>query len=231
MSKKKKKSSPASSSHPGATVHPAAGSSSVLGRENPEPVAEPRPMPILPVVLLGLLVWWGEMFVMEHGGDLAGKSGRFPSSVYYPYQTFAEVVKANPVDAAGARRANGQVVFNAACSACHQPSGLGLTGQFPPLAGSEWVLAEGPNRIIRIVLNGMIGPIDVKGQQFNNNMVAWKDTYNDQQIADVLTYVRSEWGNKAAPVMPEQVKKIRAQVADRTDYWTSKELEAVPFKD
>lgn len=232
MSKKKKPSSPAGSSQPGTGSRPVAGASSLLGRENPEPIADHRPMPMLPIVLLGLLVWWGEMFVMEHGGDLAGKSGRFPANVYYPYQTFADVVQANPLDPGGAQRARGTVVFNAVCSACHQPSGMGDPGRgIPPLAGSEWVLAEGHQRITRIVLNGLIGPIDVKGQQFNNNMLAWKDVLNNQQIADVLTYVRAEWGNKASAVTPEQVKAIRAQVTDRGDYWTTKELEAIPLKD
>ena len=232
MSKKKKQSSPAGSSRPGTGARPVAGASSVLGRENPEPTADRRPMPILPVILLGLLVWWGEMFVMEHGGDLAGKSGWFPAAVYYPYQSFADVVKANPVSEADAPRLRGLVVFNTACMACHQPSGMGDPGRgIPPLAGSEWVLAEGHQRITRIVLNGLIGPIDVKGQPFNNNMLAWKDAFNDQQIADVLTYIRAEWGNKAPPVTAEQVKVIRARVTDRGDYWTTKELEAVPLKD
>lgn len=185
-------------------------------------------MPVLLIALLGLLLWWGEMFVMEHGGDLAGKTGMLPATVYYPFKTHAEVVLANPMDAAGAKAANGLRAYNMVCVACHQPSGQGVAGQFPPLAGSEWVLAESPNRIIRIVLNGLIGPIDVKGQQFNNNMLAWKDTLSDEQIADVLTYVRSEWGNKASAVSTEQVKKIRAEVADRGDYWTSKELLAIP---
>ena len=162
---------------------------------------------------------------------MAGRSGRFPAAVYYPYQTIADVVKANPVDEVGAARAKGQVVYNTACMACHQPSGMGVAGQFPPLAGSEWVLAEGAQRLIRIVLNGLIGPIDVKGQQYNGNMVAWKDVLSDEQIADVLTYIRAEWGNKAPVVTAEQVKAIRVQVTDRGDYWTAKELEAIPLKD
>ena len=229
MSKKKKSPPPSGSpSSPARSFAKAAGAGSLLlTREGPEPRSDDRPTPVWLIALLGLLLWWGEMFVMEHGGDLAGKTGTFPATVYYPFTTHAEVVAANPVDAAGARAANGLRVFNMVCVACHQPSGMGVAGQFPALAGSEWVLAESPNRIVRIVLNGLIGPIDVKGQQFNNNMLAWKDTLTDEQIADVLTYVRSEWGNKASSVSTEQVQKIRGEVGDRGDYWTSKELEAI----
>lgn len=230
MSKKKKSPSPSGSpSSPARPFAKAAGAGSLLlTREGPEPRSDDRPTPVWLIVLLGLLLWWGEMFVMEHGGDLAGKTGTFPATVYSPFKTHAEVVTANPFDATRERAVNGLRVYNLVCNACHQASGMGSPGQFPPLAGSEWVLAESPNRIVRIVLHGLIGPIDVKGQQFNGNMVAWKDTLTDEQIADVLTYIRSEWGNKAPAVSTEQVQKIRGEVGDRGDYWTVKELEAVP---
>ena len=73
-------------------------------------------------------------------------------------------------------------------------TGLGAAVEFPPLAGSEWVLEPGPNRIIRIVLNGFGGPVTVKGQSFQNTMVPFRDILNDTQIAQVLMYIRSEWG-------------------------------------
>jgi mono/diheme cytochrome c family protein len=202
-----------------------------FGGEETEPVAERRPVPIWIIVLLVVLLYWGDMYIMNHGADVMGKTGPFPKLVFDPYRNYEDLVMANPIDPVGEARRKGKLVFNLACVACHQGTGQGTPGQFPPLAGSDWVNAEGPNRIIRIVLNGASGPITVLGQQFNNTMVAWKDTLSDEQIASVLTYVRSEWGNKSAAVTPEQVKKIRAQVADRGEPWSEAELGKVSVKD
>ena len=109
-------------------------------------------------------------------------------------------------------------------------NGQGSPGLNPPLAGSEWVLAEGPNRIIRIVLHGLQGPIEVKGQSFNAAMLAWRDILTDEDIANVLSFIRNEWGNKAPLVTPEQVKAIREETAARDSNWTPTELLAVPEK-
>ena len=123
-----------------------------------------------------------------------------------------------------------QTFNNIGCISCHQATGQGVPGQYPPLAGSDWLLGEGPNRIIRIVLNGFTGPVQVSGGQFNNTMTPFGPVLSDEQIAAVLTYVRSEWGNKGAPVTPEQVKKIRALVATHGP-WTADELKGIPEKD
>jgi cytochrome c oxidase cbb3-type subunit 2 len=118
-------------------------------------------------------------------------------------------------------------LYPTTCGACHQADGQGLPGQFPPLAGSEWVLAADPSRIIRIVLNGATGPIEVNGTTFNNAMVPWKDVMQDDDIAAILTYVRNEWGNAAPLVKPEQVAAIRAKEKDRVDAWTAEELQKI----
>ncbi|HXG46731.1 MAG TPA: hypothetical protein VNO52_03840, partial [Methylomirabilota bacterium] len=93
---------------------------------------------------------------------------------------------------------------------------------------SEWVLAPKPDRLIRIVLNGLSGPIEVKGAQFNNVMLPWRDALSDQQVADVLSYIRNEWGNKAPFVKPDEVKAIRDATADKGVNWTAEELKAIP---
>ena len=107
---------------------------------------------------------------------------------------------------------------------------MGVAGQFPPLAGSEWVLAQdwhGDNHIVKIVLHGFQGQATVKGQQYNNVMAPWGKVLKDDQIAAVLTYVRNEWGNKAPPINKDFVAKIREQNKDRTEAWTQKELQAI----
>jgi len=122
----------------------------------------------------------------------------------------------------------GKKIFTANCAACHQATGTGVPGQYPPLAGSEWV-AGNEERIIRIVLNGLKDPIKVKGNDFNNVMTPFGELLKDEQIANVLSYVRSEWGNTSPEVQPETVAKVRADTAGRKVQWTVAELlKAVP---
>jgi cytochrome c oxidase cbb3-type subunit 2 len=115
------------------------------------------------------------------------------------------------------------------CFTCHQPNGLGITGQFPPLAGSDWVLGE-KERLIKISIHGLMGEIEVNGVKYNNVMAPPgipPGSLTDQQIADVLTYIRNEWGNSASAVSPEEVATIRSSVKDRApmQMWTVAELQ------
>ena len=101
----------------------------------------------------------------------------------------------------------GEAEYLKYCLTCHQPDGNGVRSQFPPLAGNRVV--KGPaDSLVKIVLFGLEGPITVNGQQFNQLMPA-QDYLTDQQIADVLTYVRSSWGNDAKAVKPELVGEAR----------------------
>lgn len=104
--------------------------------------------------------------------------------------------------------AKGKKIFGIHCIACHQLNGQGLAGAFPPLVGSEWVLGP-PERPIAIVLNGLMGEIEVKGQKWNSVMAPLGAVLKDDQIAAVLTYVRNAWGNSASEVDVKTVKKVR----------------------
>lgn len=112
------------------------------------------------------------------------------------------------------------------CAACHQQNGLGMAGSWPPLAGSEWLL-NNPEVPIRIVLHGLQGPIIVKGQSFNNAMMAWQDQLSDEEIAAVITYERSSWGNAASAITPEQVKAVREATAAQTTAWNPDDLKGL----
>lgn len=104
--------------------------------------------------------------------------------------------------------AKGQTAYMM-CAACHGQEGEGgLAG--PPLAGAEWVTGPVSN-LVRIQLRGLMGPITVKGEEYNMIMapMAYQD---DETIAAVLTYVRNSFGNEAPPVLPEQVEKLRGEV-------------------
>lgn len=112
-----------------------------------------------------------------------------------------------PVDEATLTK-EGAKVYAARCASCHQPTGAGVPGAFPPLAGSEYVTGK-PEDHAKVVLNGLNGAITVKGQSYNGVMPAWKDVLSDREIAAVVTYERNSWGNKAGVVTPDDVKKLR----------------------
>ena len=192
-----------------------------------EPVAALVPAPVWLFVLLAVLVYWGMGYLERNGGG-------FNRKVYEPYQSFVQLDRLQPREALDPLFDRGRKAFATYCQPCHQASGMGAPGLAPPLAGSEWVLAEGPNRIIRIVLNGLQGPITVKGQEWNLNMLAWRNTITeDADVAAILTYIRqnSNWGNSASGVTPEQVSAIRQATEGRGSQWTAAELLQIPEKD
>ena len=119
---------------------------------------------------------------------------------------------------------SGKQTYAGLCTACHQPTGKGLEGLAPPLADSEWVNGD-PERIIKVVMHGLRGPIKVKGLSYNYDMPA-AGFLSDEQIAGVLTYIRREWDHEASPVPLDLVQKIRAETKGRTDAWTEGEFKA-----
>ena len=117
---------------------------------------------------------------------------------------------------------SGRQTYAGLCMACHQPTGKGLEGLAPPLADSEWVNGD-PERIVKVIMHGLRGPIKVKGVAYNYDMPA-AGFLTDEQIAGVLTYIRREWDHEASPVPVDLVQKIRADTKGRTDAWTEPEL-------
>ena len=118
----------------------------------------------------------------------------------------------------------GVQIYTQVCSSCHMPTGLGRPGINPPLAGSEWPLRD-PSVPIRIVLHGLMGEIQVAGQTYNSVMSPWGSHFSDQEIANVLNYIRSSWGNKAdLEITAEMVKKQR-ELYPNKGMWTARELQ------
>ena len=193
-----------------------------------EPVGEeqlvPEPgtgrIPVWLVWLIGLGVFWA-------GAYLFSFSGGFSSDVFDFQPKFGVVGGAQ---SAPDPKVVGKALFSANCITCHQATGLGVPGQYPPLAGSEVELGDATNHLIAIVLKGLQGPVVIKGTPFNNSMQAWEGQYTDQQLAAILTYVRSDWGNNAPPITADMVKQIRAEFKDRKDQWTWPEIEKMPGK-
>lgn len=103
-----------------------------------------------------------------------------------------------------------QVYYNY-CVNCHQIDGQGDGTRFPPLAGSEWVTGD-KNRLIAVLLNGLSGPITINGKSFNYVMPP-HNFLKDEDLSQVLTYIRKSFGNNAGPVTTEEVKKMRANLS------------------
>jgi mono/diheme cytochrome c family protein len=103
---------------------------------------------------------------------------------------------------------NGQKIYNTFCLACHQGDGSGVPGLNPPLIKTKWVLGD-KKELITIILKGMEEPITVDGEEYNNVMASHA-FLKDQEIADVLTFVRNSFGNKASSVTTAEVKSVRA---------------------
>ena len=104
----------------------------------------------------------------------------------------------------------GKEVYDAVCLACHMADGSGVPGMHPPLANTEWVTGD-KERLIKIVLQGMSGKIEVNGKTYNSIMPP-NSHLTDRQIANVLSYVRSSFGNDASPVSPDEVKEVRKSI-------------------
>jgi mono/diheme cytochrome c family protein len=133
-------------------------------------------------------------------------------------------------DAAGPKKPDGPYDIGKKlyknCVACHGAGGAGTPGAYPPLAGSEYVI-HGDKRPILILLYGLIGPVTVKGAPYNGTMAAWHGSFDDDQIAGLVTYIRGSWGNTAPPVGPEQVAAMRAEFDGHAQF-TADQILAIP---
>ncbi|CAM4341087.1 c-type cytochrome [Cytophagaceae bacterium 50C-KIRBA] len=112
------------------------------------------------------------------------------------------------------------------CNTCHQTNGKGLVSSgFPPLSGSIWVTGN-EDRLIKLVLKGLMGPIEVAGVKYPGQvpMTPYGGLMNDKEIAAVLTYVRNAFGNKASVIRPEKVKAVRTTIATKKDFYNVSEL-------
>ena len=121
---------------------------------------------------------------------------------------------------------DGAEIYLTRCMSCHQMNGGGVPGVFPPLTGTDWVTGD-EGVLIRIILNGMTGEIEVNGMVYTGAMPPWGAFLNDEEMAALLTYIRTEWGNDASDITPEMVAEVREAVADRAEPWTIAELEAI----
>lgn len=183
---------------------PGSSEFAALQRENDDPDEKVRPLPWFFTMFLGAIGMWGAFYIATTPSGEA--------SAYGDQRTVA--LLRPPVAATGAAPAvDGKQLYAAKCAACHQASGLGISGVFPPLAGAEWVLGS-EKVLISILLHGVQGELEVKGNVYKGVMPAF-GTLADAELAAVLTYIRSEWGNQAAPVTAAAVAAQRVATKDQ----------------
>jgi mono/diheme cytochrome c family protein len=186
---------------------------------DPEEGREPAPWWLWAVAAFAL--FWGGWYLGRHGGTFGDD----------PHVAFRQTTEYVRDEAAGQEAeaitdpiAAGQAIYARQCQSCHQASGTGVPGAFPPLVGSEWVTGS-PETVARILLNGLQGPITVAGETYNGAMPPWRDALSDAEIAAVGTYIRQWEANRASPISPELVAQLRTATADRSSVpWTADEL-------
>lgn len=140
-------------------------------------------------------------------------SGRIEEGVYVPEGGAVQIIPSPEIEPTRAsttqeRIAFGERIFTQNCAACHQVDGAGIPGSFPPLAGSDFMNAD-KNRAIGVVVHGLDGPVTVNGSVYDGVMPALR--LSEEDVANVLTYVYSQWDNSGIVVLPEDVRSVRAQ--------------------
>lgn len=173
-------------------------------------------LPVLPWYIQGsavgvtLLVLFG-MQVGGHGPDASEASSDLHQAHWKANSASSQV----PPD--------GEEIYNTRCMSCHQQNGKGVPGTFPPLTDTEWVNGD-KGRLIRLLLNGITGKIEVKGTTYTGAMPPWGGALDNEGIAQIATYIRSNFGNDSSPVTVEEVEKVREATTGREKPWTAEEL-------
>ena len=187
-----------------------------LMREKEEPQEGFSPVPIFLMFIFAALCFWGGVYLVEH-------SGGYRWDAYSPdFNPYADAPK--PIEISLFDR--GAKVYRNQCAQCHQADGNGVLGVYPPLVASNWVTGH-PQVVSRILINGLNGPILVKGSNYNGNMPAFGSSglaLSDKDIAGVITYIRQESGNSASEVTEATIAEYSELYAGRSVPWQAADL-------
>jgi mono/diheme cytochrome c family protein len=201
-----------------------------LARENPDRVAESRPV--------SLWITLGAIAVTALGFTFYGAQRGTASGEAMNYNKFGASYQPRPPEALVPETGGGGISLYAlgekvykgkGCVACHMPNGQGSPGVFPPLAGSEWVLGS-TERLAALVAYGLMGPLTVKGQQYGSAIMPAHapPVLSPKEFAAVLTYIRQEWGNTGSEVPVEDAVAFLSRTKGRTAMYTEAELKTIP---
>jgi quinoprotein glucose dehydrogenase len=167
----------------------------------------------------------GKQYVVIGAGG-GGKPGTRTGDAYVAFALPDGDTTSDPDDSPQATAVvedEGLQLYTSRCASCHQYNGQGLAGNYPPLIDTDWVTGD-KGRLIRLVLGGLNGELEVNGVEYNQAMPPWGGFLDDEQIASILTHVRTSWGNRASAVSAEEVGRVRAATQSQTGMWTAEEL-------
>jgi mono/diheme cytochrome c family protein len=137
------------------------------------------------------------------------------------------VVSGPPTEAPPSVADIGKKLYNGNCANCHQSTGAGSPGSYPPLVGSEYVLGS-KERLAAIMLVGLSGPLTVSGGSFGSQaMPGWSSVFTDEKMSAIMTYIRSTWGNGANEVKPEEVAAARAKFGSHTTAFCEADVQKI----
>ena len=183
-------------------------------RENEDPEEAVRPMPLVALLVAAGMVVWAVIYILN--------TEPLNLSQFGDQRTRAEL--SGPVAAAGGA-VDGKALYAAQCAACHQATGAGLPGVFPPLDGSEWVQGE-PRVLANILLHGITGEITVKGNKYQGATPAFPQL-SDAELAGIASFIRGNWSNKADALQAELFAKERADGSRTTPFEGEAALKAL----
>jgi len=191
-----------------------------LSRDKDEPAEGFSLTPIFIVFLFCGFGFWAGVYLTQNSGNFA------PSA--FDLNAPKASLAGGPVEFEP-DAAKGEKLFLANCAACHQATGLGVPGAFPPLVKSVWVTGS-EDRLVKAILAGLAGEIEVNGVKYNGNMPNIGAGLKDGQIAHIATYVRQAWGNVAEPVMDTKVTEVRKAIGNRGQYSPADLLKEHPLE-
>lgn len=191
-----------------------------LARDKEEPSEGFSMLPIVIVFIFCGFGFWAGVYLTRNAGGFSASSFDLDA----PKVAADSGPKSFEPDIA-----KGEKLYIQQCAACHQANGLGVPGAFPPLAGSAWPVGN-DERVIKIVLAGLAGEIEVNGQKYVGNMPNIGAGLKDAQVANILSYVRSAWGNKGEPVMDTKVAEVRKAIGGRGQYSPKEILDQHPLE-
>lgn len=182
-------------------------------RENSDPQEQGMPVPMLVLLVIGALFMWGVYYI--YSSDLRTAADIGDNRVAADFK----------IDESG--QVDGAQLYTAHCVACHQATGTGVPGVFPPIAESEWVVGK-PEVLAQILLHGITGELTVKGNSYNGAMPDFGSKLNDAELAGLMNHLRSNFGNDAPAVDAAFAQAQRAETADRNTPWNGDaDLEAM----
>lgn len=185
-------------------------------RENPDPIEQHKQIPSVVLIIVGFLFLWAAGYILF--------TQRNDDPTLGDRRTVDDINHQNTSN----KSIDGAQIYASQCISCHQAGGNGISGVFPPLAGSDWVLGKEAVPI-NILLHGINGKLTVNGVVYEGSMPSFKDKLSDDEIAALLSYIRSNFGNNSTKILSDKVKAVRAETIDRQQPWGG-DNELAPLK-